>query len=446
MTVRRSALPIWPLLALLALSGCDSKVRARAKKLERRGGAPPVVVADKEVRGSTELIDEIEPNDEANAAMKLSAPMGVKGTFASRTDVDLYRISVPADGTLSVVVDGVDGVDVIVDVVAGDKVLFSSDRGPADSAEGFPNLPVTEGQIVLLRVREFLKKKKRRRKKKKKEAADVGGPSPPYELRLALDSRVSANMEVEPNAGSDGAKELLLGDKGRGYLGWNKDVDSWRVSLLGFAAGSTLDVDLLGVPGVTLTLDVVDDKGKVVTSRTGKKGGDVFIRNLEPGKGPAHYGLRIKGRRSHPLEGYTIVASSRQLEPGDEVEPNDDVERATQAAEAGAASGQARGFALVGDKDYWRLPAPSQLAVLNLSLEVAPSSNLALAVVQGSMRAKADAGSTGATEQLVGVPVEPGRPIIVVVSGDAPANAAAPYTLTWEIAAGQDDEANGELE
>lgn len=428
-------MPVRLLLIALLLAGCEGKVRKSAPKLERRGDAPPVVVVDREIRGTTSLSEEAEPNDEPGAAMKVAAPGGVRGTLASEADVDVFRFEVGEDGMLAVVVSGIEGVDVLVEVVAGTKVLFSSDRGGADTAEGFPNLPVSKGDGVVVRVSEFVSKGRLQRRKRGKDQAR--SEAAPYELRAELVGPGNHD-EVEPNDDGQGARELLLGDRGQGFIGWNKDVDDWRVSLLGFSAGYALDVDVRGVPGAELTLEVRDDKGKVVLRRSAGKGQDVFVRNLEPVVGLPHYVLRLSASRSNPEEGYVVSASSHRLEPGEEIEPNDDKDKATEVAgESGQGRGEGHGYLVSGDVDRFRLPAPAVPSVLNVSLDVPATSDLSLTVEQaGAMLAKADAAKVGGPERLVGVPVESGSPIDVVITGALSGDAPGSYRFTWEVVGG----------
>jgi len=423
-------------VVVVAAFGCESKVTKRAKKLERRGDAPPVVVIDREVRAAAQTAEK-EPNEEIATAMAIKAPAAIRGTLASADDVDVYKISIEEPGTLRATVAAVEKADLVVEILAGDKVLFRSDRGGVRTSEGFPNLPVAAGQVLFLRVKQFVKKKRKRKRKKAKDSEP--GRAPEYRLEILMGGPAAAGFEAEPNSDREGAKELLLGDRGQGYIGWASDRDAWLVSLLGFTPGHSLDVDVRGVPGVALSVTVENAQGKAVVSRQGGKGQDVIVRSLEPGKGPSHYTLKVSGKRSNPVDLYTVSASSRRFDPGDEIEPNNTAENATTVADAEHQSGEARGHLLAGDKDYLRLPAPKVSGVLNLELRVPSKSDLKLSVVQGTTRAEANAGGAGLAEKLVGVPVEAGRQIIVVVSGKAPGDALDPYVLKWEFSAENTD-------
>jgi len=426
--------PVRLVLIALLLVGCEGKVHKRAAKLERHGDAPPVVVVDREVRGGS-LGEEVEPNDEPGAAMKVTVPGGVRGTLATEADVDLFQFDIAEDGMLAVVVSGIEDVDSQVEVVSGAKVLYVSDRARADTSDGFPNLPVKKGETVVVRVSEFVSKGRLQRRKRGKDQARESAA--PYELHVEM-VRPGSHDEVEPNDDGEGARELLLGDRGQGFVGWTKDVDDWRVSLLGFSPGFALDLDVHGVPGAQLTVEVRDAKGEPVLVRSAGKGQDVFVRNLEPASGLPSYLLRVKGSRSHPEEGYVITASSHRLDPGDEIEPNDDKGKPTElGSDTEQSQGEGHGYVVSGDVDRFRLPAPPVPSVLNLSLEVPATSDLSLAIEQGGATlAKADAAKVGGPEKVVGVPVEPGSPIDVVITGTLAGDAPGSYRFTWQVMGG----------
>jgi hypothetical protein len=422
--------------SVVAAGGCSEKVGKSAKRFERRGDAPPVVMVDREVRGVSNLVDEVEPNDEPGKAMKLVAPAGVRATMATEADVDVYDISIPEDGQLGVEITAAKGVDLKVDVIDDDKVIFRSDRGGLDVSEGFPNLPVDKGQTVTVRVSEFISKSRQRQRKRKREKPREG-PSEPYDLRAVLVKEPAQGMEVEPNGKAEGARELMLGERGRGFIGWAKDRDRWRVSLLGFSPGHSLDLSVTGVPGVDLTVEVVGPDGKTIAKRSGGRGQSVFVSSLEPGKGPSHYDVLVSGNRSNPVDRYQFKAWSRRFEPGDEIEPNDDAASATEVAEDGVSNGRVKGTLAGGDRDVLALPKPAEPSVLELALEVPPGGDYKITVRQsGKALAEADAGKQGAAEKLVGVPIEPGKTILVIITGSYSGDDPGDYQLSWSYAAG----------
>ncbi|MBT8495400.1 MAG: hypothetical protein KJO07_20295 [Deltaproteobacteria bacterium] len=440
----------WACIGLSAAvaAGCSDKVGKRAKKLERQGDEPPVVVVDREVRGVSNLASEVEPNDEVATAMKLVAPAGVRATMATESDVDLYQIKVPEDGQLGIEITGVKGVDLKVDIVAGDEVIFRSDRGGLDISEGFPNLPVSKDETVVVRVSEFISKARQRRRKRKKEKPRQGA-SGPYDLRAVLTVEPAQGMEVEPNGKSEGARELMLGERGKGFFGWNRDRDRWRVSLLGFSPGHSLDLSVTGVPGIAITMEVLAPDGKTITKRTGSKGQSVFIYSLEPGKGPRHYDVVVSGSRSNPVDHYQFKAWSRRFEPGDEIEPNDDAASASRVGEDGDSKGEVRGTLAAGDRDVLSLPKPAEASVLGLDLEVPPGGDFKVTVRQsGKALAEADGGKQGAAEKLVGVPIEPGKTILVIIAGKHSGDDPGEYRMSWSYAAdgGFDEPPPDELE
>jgi hypothetical protein len=324
-------------------------------------------------------------------------------------------------------VSGIEGVDLILELRDADgKVLAASDRGPALTVEGIPNYGVDKGTYHLA-VREFVRKRR-------KDAPGRTGASPPYELIATFSETVPDGFEREPNDTADGAVELLLGDEVAGFLGWNRDVDMWKLSLEGFTPSYSLDLDLDGVPVVTPQVQILDHSGRPLLSHAGGEGAGVRIRNLVPGDGSPFYYARISGRRSNPLEPYRLRMSTRLLEPEDELEPNDTAETATPLrVDTSEEEGLRRGFIGPGDVDFYRLEAVGQATLLTVTVE--PSGDVDVAVElsthRGAALGAADAGKRGAREELAGVPVPAGTAVLVKITGDGAI--AEPYQVRWSV-------------
>ena len=88
--------------------------------------------------------DEVEPNDGNEVATVLPLGATIHGKIDPDTDVDRYRIDVTQAGALSVMVDGHDALDPVLEIEdASGTVIARSDRSGARIREGVPNLGVT---------------------------------------------------------------------------------------------------------------------------------------------------------------------------------------------------------------------------------------------------------------------------------------------------------------
>ena len=140
---------LWPAgIALLsiALAGCGKKPVHR-----RTGDAAPVEVIttpalpDGGVSGGA-ATEEVEPNDGDDVATALPLGGTVRGKIEPESDVDRYRIDVPAGGALSVMVSSLENLDAVLEIEdASGNVIARSDRGGPRIREGVPNLGVTPG-------------------------------------------------------------------------------------------------------------------------------------------------------------------------------------------------------------------------------------------------------------------------------------------------------------
>lgn len=452
-------------VAACLLVGCG-KSRER-KKLDLGRDARAVVLIEEP--GTVVLADESEPNDEPGQAGAIVLGGGVRGSLDGEGDADMYKVSATADGLLTVRLSGIEGVDLMLDLLdATGAALAHSDRGPALTVEGIAGYPVSPGDYVLA-VREFVSKRAQRRREKSGEPGR-SGPSPVYELTAEVAAEPLPEHEREPNDSAEGAAELLIGDESLGHIGWARDTDMWKLSIEGFSEQYSLDLDLDGVPGVTLSLEVLDSGGAPVLQREGDKDGGLLVRNLVPapasggtapgdaaggqsageklagaeaGAGGRHYYAKITAKRSNPLDTYRLRVATRLLEPDEEIEPNDRPESATPlrippAEEAGAdtlplaTEGKRRGFLTMGDQDCYQLDAADTDVLL--SVDVTPGADsdpiLTIASETGTL-AMADAGKRGEREHLAAVRIPAGQRVTVTISGRGSAGAGAAYGLTW---------------
>jgi hypothetical protein len=469
---RRGAIALLVTVALAAACGNGG---GGAKKARDRDGGPAVEMVDGPGAGvEMQAVDEKEPNGTPAEAGALAVGGAVVGALDGETDVDVYKVTVGHAGLLKAGLDGIDKVDLMLELRnAAGEVLARSDRGPAKITEGIPNFPVAKGDYYLA-VSEFVKPRKKAKPAKPKstkgkkaaapappvEAAPAGpdpdarqGLSPPYrlsvEIALPVPVKIAVNAdEPEPNDDAGGAHEVLLGDTFRGYIGWGGDVDVWKLSLEGFTAEYSLDVDVGGVEGLALTIEILDGSGGSLIKRTGTKGGAVAIRNLVPEVGPSaagaagggYYYAKVTADRSNPSATYSFKTSTRLLEPEEEIEPNDDAASATEMRDATRPyTGVRRGFASAGDVDCYLLEASSEDMVLDITVDppAAFDAVIEAAIVGGASLAEVDGGKAGQREAVSGLRVPKGKSVLVTLKGKGKgAGEAAPYQLSWALSPG----------
>jgi hypothetical protein len=167
----------------------------------------------------------------------------------------------------------------------------------------------------------------------------------------------------------------------KGKPAGDEDVFSWM------QAGTPRDmggfdyarVELTGVPGLDLQVEVLDGDGKrLVLANDGGVGEYEVIPNV--GVDPAHtYYIRVrevgapKGDPDHP---YQLTVASWNATANDEREPNDDAAHATPIKLTSGTSGDASGFfGRKRDEDWLALPlagVPAKDGRVTLRLEFAP--------------------------------------------------------------------------
>ncbi|MCA9676503.1 MAG: PPC domain-containing protein [Kofleriaceae bacterium] len=442
------------LAAGVGLAGVGCGKHEQAIRRDRDAGAA-VEVVDRGQVGARTSGDEREPNDRDADATPTAPGSLVRGSLDGETDVDVYKIAVPTTGQLRVMVGGIDGVDLKLELRDDHgAVLARSDRGPAGTVEGFPDFGVVKGDYFLA-VAEYVKprKKPKKAKKPKKGAPDAAaepvgrtGPSPVYELTIDLVERAPDLTEIEPDDDAGTAVEVLLADTVHGWIGWSGDVDLWKLSLEGIGERYGLDVEVAGVDGLKLAVEVLDAGGEIVQARKGDKGGPVVIQSIVPSIAPDQppwYFVKIAADRSNPEVGYDLRFTTRLLEHDEEVEPNDDPARATPLRFDGVAtSGTMRAGWVTGDVDRFLLEPQPDAVLLDVGVEPPPGVDLSLevALADGAMIAAGDAAGPGKRERLSGVAIPAGQGAIVTVKAKPTkqdSGEVRPYRLTWSFTPGE---------
>lgn len=380
-------------------AGCGKKgPRLRQDKDAQLGPPPGSDAGGGAVRGAT---TEAEPNDTPDHATPVALGQTARGALDGSTDVDVYKLAVTGAGAMSVTLSAIDGVDLALEITdPSGKVIAASDRGPAATPEGVPNLAVVAGDYRLT-VKEFVKPAKKDKKRTKVDAAPAGrtGPSPTYELVANLVKPVDG-AEREPDDDPGAANDLYPGDSVTGYVGWTGDKDVWKLALETLTVRNAFDVEVSGVDGVAITVEVSDADGKTLQTRKGVKGMTVALPAIAPrqpeGAAPFHY-ITISGDRSNPEAAYTLTVRGRALDLDQEVEPNDKPDVAQALTED---HGTVHAQFVAGDVDCFAF-APNGDAQALVFTAVPPDGVDAVVEVSGAtgLLSKTDLGGAGADEK-----------------------------------------------
>jgi hypothetical protein len=401
-----------------AASGCNRKSVHR-----RTGDAAPVeVVAMPPLPdgGAGGASDEIEPNDGADVATVLGFGATVRGKIDPDADVDHYRIDVTQAGALSVMVNGLETLDVVLEIEdASGTAIARSDRSGARVREGVPNLGVTPGRYtaIVQAKKPPPPKRKPKRGAPPEPAKPIGGP---YEITANTVAHV-AGAEHEPDDDRGGANDLIAGDTATGYVGWQGDLDVWKVSVEALSAKNALDIELSAVEGLALSLEIADGIGQPIIARKGPKGAPLvvrgFVATVPQGAPPFHY-LTVKADRSNPETAYQIRAVAKVIPQDAEIEPNDTVDTAMAVP---ADRKGVHGHWSAGDVDCFAMPSDEGGHPLDISIDTPSDLDLAIELfVDGKIVAKVDHPGKGAAERLT-APVPGGGHAVACVRGaDSP--------------------------
>jgi len=406
----------------VAVLGCKKTAHKRTGDAAAVEVVPTPALPDGGAPGA--VSDEVEPNDGDDVATVLALGATVHGKIDPDTDVDHFRIDVPVAGALSVMVDGHEALDVVLEIEdAGGTVIARSDRGGPHVREGVPNLGVTPGRYTaVVTAKKPPPPKKRPPKRAAPEPAKpIGGP---YEITANLVA-ATAGAEHEPDDDRGEANDLIVGDTGSGFIGWSGDADVWKVSLEALSAKNALDVELSPVEGVALSLEISDGVGQLVTTRKGPRGGPLvvrgFVATVPQGAPPFHY-LTVKADRSNPETAYQLRTVAKLVVPDAELEPNDTPETAMPVP---ADRKSLHAHWSTGDVDCFAVPPEDAARTLEVSIDTPNDLDLAIdLLVEGKLVAKVDHPGKGAAEKLA-APVPAGAHAVIRVRGsDAPGEGA----------------------
>jgi hypothetical protein len=424
-------------LALLVLVVASCRGGSKAK---RQGGEAPVVVVNQPVTldagHGPSTSDEIEPNDGDDVATPLALGGTVRGKLDPETDVDHYRIDVDKAGALSVMVNAIDA-DLIVEIEdSSGAIIARSDRGAARTKEGVPNLGVTAGRYTAV-VHAAPKKKPKPPKKGRRGAPPAPepdapkAPAPAYEITAQLVAP-PAGAEHEPDDDRGTANDILPSDTATGYLGWTGDADSWKLSTEALSAKNAVEVDVAGVEGIALELEVEDALGQPLASRKGIRGEPLVAHGIAPsaapGAPPFMY-LVVRGDHSNPETPYQLKVAPSVVQPDTEAEPNDSPDHAFAMDENRTVI---HALFDVGDTDCFAIAAAKDPRSIDVAIDTPAELDLGAELfVDGKSVAKTDKPGKGVAEKLSAPLTSNAHAVACVKLGDKAGaqKAAVPYDV-----------------
>ncbi|MBA3458936.1 MAG: hypothetical protein H0T46_03175 [Deltaproteobacteria bacterium] len=392
--------------AVLLVASCGKSRQKRA------GDAAPVEIVQQPVggdagAGSAASTDEIEPNDGDDVATPYALGATARGRIEPETDADFYKLVLNDSGALTVELTAVEGMDLTLEVLdAGGSLLAKSDRGAIKVKEGVPNLGVNPGRYTLVvRAKKPPTAKPTPTKKGAKKPpidAGVAGPTntPVYELTARIGA-VAANSEREPDDDRGTANDLIVGDTASGFVGWVGDVDVYKLSVEAVSAKNNVDLEVSGVEGVALTVEIADALGKVLMTRKTGKGAPLIVRGLVPfvpsGSPPFHY-ILVKGTSSNHETAYQLRVLEKVTGPDAEAEPNDTAERAMPVPPDRTV---VHGSWTPGDVDFYALPVEQAARSVEITIQPGGDTDVtAEVIVDGKVIAKGERQGKGAEERL----------------------------------------------
>ncbi len=194
--------PYLALGALVALTGC-------------RNGCAPGGADDAGVDAGPREVAEKEPNDRPEQAMAIDGPTLVNaslGADPSKADEDWYALTSAKVSNADLSVTGIPGGDITLEVYDTDRnrLLAVNSEGEG-KPERIPNLAV-RGKVLV------------------KVATAKKGTGGAYQL-TALFSEATAGFELEPNDRAVDSNSLPLGQSVSGYIGHAADEDWYRFEL-----------------------------------------------------------------------------------------------------------------------------------------------------------------------------------------------------------------------
>lgn len=425
-------------ISLLCESGCSTD-KSESHKISRNTDTAAVVVVGAE-EVDTGLDSEKEPNNsitESSQALLLNAdqksPSGYQGRLNGHKDVDVFTLQSKVEGSVFLRLKGAHDADLRLQLLGpdGEKLAYS-DRGPAKTEEGIGGFWLDAETSYQLVVSEFTKRKLLKAKKGRQ------GESAPYLLTAELRT-ADSDYEVEPNAGLEGAMEVVLDEKRYGYIGWKNDADLWRLpTVTNEGEPLSLHLNVSGIAGVNTSLAILDADAKKLLEVHSSRGNETAIGNFVPAPDAEFYLVRIRSKGSNPELPYTLRVTSADRPVGREAEPNNEIATATVLPGTGGSLILGSGELSRGDRDTFQLTASPENRVLEVRLEGRSGVDFTLAVLAESgatLATSADA-PKGILEVVKQVNVPAGSSPRIRIAAKS-LSVPTEYTFSLTLASGQ---------
>ena len=320
-------------------------------------GSPKPAAQATPVDAGPPALAEPEPNDAPEQALLLERDGEVTAGLAvtpGKQDVDWYLLASPSPRVARVEVSAIAGADVAVELydAAGNRRATVNGQGEGQG-ELLPNLGV--GGKTWLKVLSLKK-----------------GSGGAYTLKVRFEPPLDG-VEQEPDDRAADAVSLAPGATARGYLSHGTDEDWYRLQLPALPAEPAaadappraLKLELSGVDGVRHELSLLSEAEAVLFSTRGRPGQSLQVRNVGLRGQDAVVFLVVRSlpvgsgkearRGSNAAQSYALTATLEAGGADAELEPNDALDKATQAA----AEGERHGFlSPASDVDLYAVELP----------------------------------------------------------------------------------------
>ena len=235
---------------------------------------------------------EREPNWRAGNATTLSVDEPTDGFIGHSTDWDVFKLEAPESMIATLVLSGVPGVDLKVELLDGKRVANTVDEGAVGDGETMPLIPVGPGPAWI-------------RLSSKSYTFNVE-----KSYRVLVTMEEAGNREVEPNDDLAAAERVVLkmATPIEGLIHPRGDVDHFTLDVKAPTLDETriLTIRLTGVDGLSLTAALFDEEKAMITKKSGIGPG---IKTITHGFTPGRYYIRIRedtGTASNATVPYTL--------------------------------------------------------------------------------------------------------------------------------------------
>jgi hypothetical protein len=320
---------------------------------------------------------------------------------------DSFHLAAAPGKVCRVTIGGIEGEDVRLLVFDDDRNrLLAINSGAKGEGEVLPNLALPRGAYLQVQGGE-------------------GGTGGSYRLSVALRD-LGAEEEIEPNDRYSSATPLAVGKPARGFIGWARDEDWYKLSLADVAPFSILRIDVQAPEGVRVEIQAADagQRAPLLTARAVEPGKGVTVRNLGAPRDEKELYLVVRAMRVpegkgtaarafHPDAPYSLSVSSELGGEDMEREPDDDAAHAMPVLDGGRARGY---LGSPNDVDWYRITV-ERPSLLSAELSALARLDLVLTVVdpekkdaaKGFELCKVNAGSVNEPEVITGCALAPGE-------------------------------------